>query len=140
MHITILSVGKTKSSEYLALEDEYAKRIRGRVLLTRSVVKQTEQLLEKLPTLTGAVILLDEHGSTCSSREFASTLTQWSLQYKECTFVVGAADGIPPEARAYATDILALSEMTFPHELARVLLIEQLYRAQTILDNHPYHK
>lgn len=140
MHITILSVGKTKSAEYQELEDTYAKRIRGRFTCSRVVVKTSAQLAEKLPALTGSIILMDEHGSSMSSREFATYIDTLSRNSKECTFVIGGAEGIPESARAVATDVIALSEMTFPHEFARVMLLEQLYRAQTILDGHPYHK
>jgi 23S rRNA (pseudouridine1915-N3)-methyltransferase len=140
MRITILSVGKTRSEECLTLENEYAKRIRGRFTCERVTVKNNEQLVEKLVHIEGAVLLCDERGSTFSSREFAQALDQLSRTEKEVTYVIGGAEGIPPEARAHARDIIALSEMTFPHEFARVMLLEQLYRAQTILEGHPYHK
>jgi 23S rRNA (pseudouridine1915-N3)-methyltransferase len=141
MQVTIISVGKTKSGACLELEEQYAERIRGRFSCTRVVVKNNAQLLEKLYALSGdTVILMDEHGSTMSSREFAAFMDQLSRAEKRCTFVIGGAEGIPEEARAVASDIVALSEMTFPHEVARVLLLEQLYRTQTIIEGHPYHK
>lgn len=140
MQITILSIGKTKSAACAALEEEYAKRIVGRFSCTRLYVKNEKELLEQLNKHRGTVVLCDEHGSLMNSREFAEYLEGQSHATHHLLFVIGDAAGFSEQVRAVDSDILALSELTFPHEIARVLLLEQLYRAQTIVDGHPYHK
>jgi len=140
MNITLLSIGKTKNTHCAALEDEYAKRIGGRMQFSRRYVKNAKELLSILQKTAGTIVLLDENGSVMNSREFAAYVEKELHTIQDMTFVIGDAEGFPPEVRAINADMLALSEMTFPHELARVLFIEQLYRAQTILDGHPYHK
>lgn len=140
MNITLLSIGKTQSSQLQALEEEYAKRIRGRFTFTRQYVKNEKELLAALNTTSARVILLDENGSVMNSREFAQYMESATQTGKDMVFVIGDAAGFPQQIRALNADMIAISEMTFPHEVARVLLIEQLYRAQTILDGHPYHK
>lgn len=140
MKLTVLSIGKTRSQELAKLEDEYAKRIRGRFLCERVYVKHPSELSDYLAKAQAEVILLDEHGPVMTSREFAQHLDTLSRNTKHVVFVVGTDIGFPDDVRALGADQLAVSEMTFPHEVVRVLLLEQLYRAQTILDGHPYHK
>ncbi len=140
MKITILSIGKTRSSQYVDLENEYIGRIHGRFSCEKQYVKNEKDLLQALSVVKGAIIMMDENGSVMNSREFADFLDHTSQNVPAITFVIGDAEGLSAESREYSTDIIALSEMTFPHELARVILIEQLYRAQTIIEGHPYHK
>jgi 23S rRNA (pseudouridine1915-N3)-methyltransferase len=140
MQIIILSIGKTKDSSYERLEQEYLKRLRGRFQCTLNYVKNTKELLQTLEKSAGELVLLSEQGSVMNSREFAQHIDTLARRTNAVTFVVGDAAGFPEEIRQYEADMLALSEMTFPHEMARVILLEQLYRAQTILDGHPYHK
>ncbi len=140
MHITLVSIGKTKSAPCATLEDEYAKRIAGRFDFERKYLRNEKEMVEHLAGTKASVILLDEHGSVSTSHEFAQQLERYATQTNDLVFVIGDAAGFPPEVRALDTDMMALSEMTFPHEIARVLFIEQLYRAQTILEGHPYHK
>ncbi len=140
MNITILSVGKTKSQHIAALEDEYVKRISGRFSCTRQYVKNEKELVGALASVRGVIVLMDEHGSLMTSREFASYLERQALGTQHLVFVIGDAAGFSEEVRAFDADVVALSEMTFPHEIARAMLCEQIYRAQTILDGHPYHK
>lgn len=140
MQITLLSIGKTKSQPCSELEDEYIKRIRGRFSCERVYVKNEKECLEHLHNHKGCIVLLDEHGSVMNSREFASFIDRTSQIHQHIVFVIGSAEGFPPAIRDIDADVIALSEMTFPHEIARVLLLEQLYRAQTIIEGHPYHK
>lgn len=140
MKFTLLSIGKTRSKACAELEDEYARRITGRFTVERTYVKNEKELLEALSKTKATIVVLDEHGSVMNSREFAQHLDALTRTTAHIIFVIGDAEGIPEALRAYDHDVMALSEMTFPHEVARVLLLEQLYRAKTILDGHPYHK
>ncbi|HSE74177.1 MAG TPA: 23S rRNA (pseudouridine(1915)-N(3))-methyltransferase RlmH, partial [Dongiaceae bacterium] len=87
------------------------------------------------------VIALDEHGKPLASRDFAARLKGWEDQgAPEVIFVLGGADGLAPDIRDRASLVLSLGQMTWPHLLARAMLVEQIYRAQQILAGHPYHR
>jgi 23S rRNA (pseudouridine1915-N3)-methyltransferase len=86
------------------------------------------------------IVALDERGSAWTTRELADHLQQWRLAGGNVAFVIGSADGLDPGLKAAAAARLALSAMTLPHGLARVLLAEQLYRATCLLAGHPYHR
>ncbi|TSE35372.1 23S rRNA (pseudouridine(1915)-N(3))-methyltransferase RlmH [Tepidimonas charontis] len=85
-------------------------------------------------------VVLDERGQRCTTVELAERLQQWQRDGIDVAFVIGGADGLDPSLRAAAFATLRLSDLTLPHALARVLLIEQLYRAWSILQGHPYHR
>lgn len=86
------------------------------------------------------VIVLDETGQNLNSVKFAKKLDEIALHNASITFIIGGADGIHPILKADADLALQLSSLTFPHALVRVVILEQLYRAITILENHPYHR
>lgn len=86
------------------------------------------------------VIALDERGKKLDSIKFAKTLEQTTLNYPQISFIIGGADGIHPELRAKANLCISLSDLVFPHALVRVIILEQIYRAISILENHPYHR
>lgn len=86
------------------------------------------------------LIVLDEKGFQFSSQELAQKLNHWSEHFKQITFVIGGADGIHENILQKANLIWSLSKSTLPHALIRVLIAEQLYRAHSILENHPYHR
>lgn len=86
------------------------------------------------------MVLLDERGEAWRSREFAARLRRWLEAGSDVAFIIGGADGVDDACRARADDVLSLSSLTLPHELARVVLLEQLYRASTIIAGHPYHR
>jgi 23S rRNA (pseudouridine1915-N3)-methyltransferase len=89
----------------------------------------------------GARILLDEHGDQLSSVELADLLGRWRDEgRRECRFEIGAADGFTAEERRSADRLIAFGRMTWPHMMARAMLAEQLWRATSILANHPYHR
>jgi len=85
------------------------------------------------------LVLLDSRGRQFSSEELAEFLEREQLNATPLLFAIGGSDGFSEEARRHAGLMLSLGKMTLPHELARVVLVEQLYRAFTILKNHPYH-
>nr|MBV6628889.1 23S rRNA (pseudouridine(1915)-N(3))-methyltransferase RlmH [Oceanococcus sp. HetDA_MAG_MS8] len=85
-------------------------------------------------------VLLDERGQHWPSRRFAEQVQRWDEQYSQLNLVIGGPDGHDQALRDGAAGLLALSKLTFPHALARVVLLEQLYRASAILAQHPYHR
>ena len=86
------------------------------------------------------LIALDEKGSQNTTSELAKLMSTWMTEGKDVDFVIGGADGLDPDIKGQAFKTLALSAMTYPHALARLILVEQLYRAQCIIRNHPYHR
>ncbi len=112
---------------------EYAKRMPKGYEVARIAVKDGKRLRAALPR-NARLIALDEKGKDYSTREFASLLES------EAVFVIGGADGLDPSIKDEASLVLRLSAMTLPHALAQVLLLEQIYRAATILTGHPYHR
>ncbi len=89
----------------------------------------------------GIVVALDERGKTLGSEAFANRLAQWRDDGKPAlSFVIGGADGLDPAFVAEAALTLSFSPLTWPHQLVRIMLAEQLYRATTILSGHPYHR
>lgn len=86
------------------------------------------------------VVVLDERGAPWTTRALAERLGRWRDDNADVAFVIGSADGLAPAVKAAATAQVALSAMTLPHGLARVLLAEQIYRAWSLLAGHPYHR
>ena len=86
------------------------------------------------------IVALDERGASLTTQRFAEKLAQWRDAGNDVDFVIGSADGIAASVKAGAAAVLALSALTLPHGLARVLLVEQLYRAHSLLTGHPYHR
>lgn len=102
-------------------------------------VAEAERILEKLPK--GArLIALDEHGDEPDTKRLAGWMDAWMGEGRDVVFVIGGADGLAPELLQRAEQRMALSRLTLPHGLARVLLAEQLYRAFSLLRGHPYHR
>lgn len=109
--------------------------------------KQTEQLLNAesqriravLPSYC-RIIVLDEHGEQYPTIKFAHEIKRWTVESNDVVFIIGGADGLHSEIKQMANDTIALSKLTLPHGLVRVLLAEQLYRAVSILNGHPYHR
>lgn len=85
-------------------------------------------------------VALDERGKGLSTAELAHKLTGWMQEGRDVAFMIGSADGLDENLKAEADLLLSLSAMTFPHALVRVLLAEQLYRAISLIQNHPYHR
>ncbi|MGE5615683.1 MAG: 23S rRNA (pseudouridine(1915)-N(3))-methyltransferase RlmH, partial [Bacillota bacterium] len=85
-------------------------------------------------------IALDEHGTSLSTKGLASLLSEWMRDARHPVFAIGGAEGLPAAVKERAAKVLSLSELTLPHQLVRVVLAEQLYRAWSILAGHPYHR
>lgn len=85
-------------------------------------------------------IVLDEHGRDQTTRRLADRLARWLAEGRDCAFLLGGPDGLDSALKGTADETWRLSSLTLPHALARVILAEQLYRAMSILENHPYHR
>ena len=144
MKLKIAWIGKTKDRSIQALTDEYLKRI-SRYAGVGGLALPDEAALLKLREKVGmrpahALVLLDSRGKQLSSEEFAQFLqNHLDRNPQPLALAIGPADGFQDSSRKSATEVLSLGKMTLPHELARVVLLEQVYRAFTILKGHPYH-
>ena len=145
MKLTVAWIGKTKSPAVQSLSDEYLKRLKQYAEVEGISLKDEAGLLLKASGRDGRstrryLILLDSRGKQLSSEELAQFIR--SHQERNPTpllFAIGPADGFAENTRNQADFVLSLGKMTIAHELARVVLLEQLYRAFTILKGHPYH-
>lgn len=144
MKLSVAWIGKTKEPAILSLTNEYLKRL-SHYADTQGMELKAESDLLKLGERGArpvgySLVLLDSRGKQFSSEEFAQFLgNHQDRNPVPLVFAVGPASGFAPETRQKATLLLSLGKMTLPHELARVVLLEQIYRAFTILKGHPYH-
>ncbi len=138
MKISVVQSGKIRDPHISALRDEYVKRFKrfGSLTVTEKESKGDKPLW---PSSSRWNVLLDERGTMLSSEELAAKLSTWTMRHGEVAFVIGDAYGHQPATRSAANFQLSLGPMTMPHQLAHVLLIEQIYRAGTILAKLPYH-
>ncbi len=151
MKIKIAWIGKTKEPAIQALTDEYLKRISRYCPVEGVALRDEAALLELSGRAPGnkpgskaaaksTLILLDSRGKEFSSEQFARFLGDYQARSSlPLIFAIGGADGFSDAARAAAQQTISLGKMTLAHELARVVLLEQVYRAFTILKRHPYH-
>lgn len=137
MKLRILAVGKLKDTALEALVAEWTKRSRSFLPVELLHVRDMAALRAKAVTPR---IVLDERGTQPSSTELAGWLRSYrDRSVRQLDFLVGDAHGFEDADRSGADRVLSLSRLTLPHRLAQVLLVEQLYRAGTILAGHPYH-
>lgn len=153
--ITIIALGKCKEQAYKQLEQEFLKRLSPFVKikivelvevsygknpdLDRVKAKEAESIIKALPK-DSVVVLLEEKGTVRSSKDFSIFLERLGSLNKEIVFVIGSGIGLHPALKEYSNYSISLSPLTFPHNMARVILEEQIYRAITILNNKEYHK
>ena len=142
MRLQLLMIAKTRRPEMCAIIDDYVSRIRRSCPIEILEVRDAEAALKKLDACRAAtVILLDAGGRTIDSNALAKWLGDLRDRgTRQVIFVCGNADGFPESLRERVTQKLSLSAMTLSHELARVVLAEQLYRAFAILSGSPYPK
>lgn len=158
MKIRIVCVGKSKEHDYIRTEKEYIKRLsrfatvevievadeRGKDNpspgeVTALLKKEASRVLAAIKNYT-IIYVLAEEGAQKTSIEFARRIDAHAQLGQDIVFVIGGSYGLASEIKAGATKLLSLSKMTFPHRLARVLLLEQLFRAFKINHNQVYHK
>lgn len=153
MKLRVVAVGKDRSGLYAPAVEEYARRISRHVRFELVEVPEArkhagtprarEEEAESILARVGErerVVALDERGEEETSAEFARRLARWLERGQDVALVVGGADGLAPAVRERAAETLALSRMTLAHRLARLVLVEQIYRALTILRGEPYHR
>ena len=152
--LRVVAVGKDRSGLYAPAVEEYAKRL-GRYVQVRArggpggaparrdarapATRRAEALLARLGERE-RVVALDERGDEETSVAFARRVERWLAGGQDVALVVGGSDGLGDAVRARAAETIALSRLTLAHRLARLVLVEQLYRAFTILRGEPYHK
>ena len=140
MKLRIAWLGKTKEPAIQTLTDDYLKRLSHYADAQGIALKDESALLKLRGRQPSALVLLDSRGKQLSSEEFAQFLgNHQDRNPSPLIFAVGPASGFTAETRQEANLLLSLGKMTLAHELARVVLLEQLYRAFTILKGHPYH-
>jgi 23S rRNA (pseudouridine1915-N3)-methyltransferase len=155
MQIQIVSVGQKMPAWVDTVCADYIKRMprelpiqitsiplahrKNNDVSKRPKQQESQQILKKL--VPGSLnIALDEHGKQWSSIEWSQQLEHWMFEYPRVNLVIGGPDGLAEDCRAACAQTIALGKMTMPHALVRVVLVEQLYRAWTLLQGHPYHR
>lgn len=154
MRLLIVAVGQRVPDWAQAAWDDYAKRFPHDLKLELKTVKTEPRASKTLAALYAAertrieatlpkgcrVVALDERGSALTTQALAAKLQQWQLEGDDVALVIGGPDGLDPAFKQAAHERIRLSDLTLPHAFARVLLVEQLYRAWSINANHPYHR
>ncbi len=139
MNIDIICVSRMKAGPHLDLIQDYKKRMRWTInILEIDHKKDNENSFQKLIKPGAIIVAMDEKGQNLKSLELAKKIE--GLQSNHFQFLIGGADGLPKTIRSQANFSLSFGKLTWPHMLARVMLLEQLYRAQQILAGHPYHR
>lgn len=150
--INLYCVGNLKDKEFVGMCDEYSKRISKYAKLTIYELKEknnlenisaiieseSQEILSR--TDMSKTILFDVKGESLSSEDFAKLFENWFLNNSELNFVIGGSYGVSDKIKQSANKRLSVSKMTFPHRLFRVMALEQIYRALSIINNSQYHK
>lgn len=155
MKLLILAVGNKMPEWITSGFNEYTKRMPREATITlievkpepRTTGKTVPQIMEAEAQRINAAlpkdvtrVVLDERGAHLTTKQMAQKMGDWLGGGRDVAFIIGGADGLHESVRASAQQLLALSAMTMPHGMVRVLLAEQLYRAYSLLHNHPYHR
>ncbi|WP_126453266.1 23S rRNA (pseudouridine(1915)-N(3))-methyltransferase RlmH [Sulfuriflexus mobilis] len=155
MRIHLIAVGQRMPGWVTTAYQDFAKRLpseyrlnlvelaagkRGKNAdITRAIADEGKRMLDALPR-DCRVIALDEQGHAWGTQDLAAQLSDWSQGGRDVALLIGGADGLAPEVKQRADMSWSLSNLTLPHALVRVVLAEQLYRAWSLLNNHPYHR
>ena len=146
MRVTILSVGHKMPAWIQEGFHEYTRRMPPEIRVElvelkpdKSPADEAKRILAAVPD-GAAVLALDERGKAISTQGLSVMLSEWMRDASHPVFAIGGADGLGDEVKARADKLISLSTLTLPHQLVRVVLAEQLYRAWTILARHPYHR
>ncbi|MFZ1179989.1 MAG: 23S rRNA (pseudouridine(1915)-N(3))-methyltransferase RlmH [Herbaspirillum sp.] len=155
MQLIIAAVGHKMPGWIASGFNEYARRMPAERRLLLKEIKPTERSGSKTAATVmsqersrieaalpqgACVIALDEHGKDLTSMQLSQLLVQWQQDGRDVAFVIGGADGLDPGFKAHADMLVRISSLTLPHGMVRVLLAEQLYRAWSITQHHPYHR
>ncbi len=139
-HYKIIAIGKVKKKWIQSGIDIYLNRLPGlKIIEIKDSTQKKEGIaIKEILNKNEILITLNENGQSFTSKELAIKLQK--SQHQNITFAIGGATGLSPAINSAASWKLSLSQLTFPHEIARLLLVEQLYRARTIAQGGPYHK
>ena len=154
MRLTIVAVGQKVPDWAQTAYDDYAKRFPPELRVEIKAVKTEPRASKTLDTLLAAerqrieaviprgtrIVALDERGTAVTTVALSDKLKAWQREGDDVAIVIGGPDGLDPGFKQAAHERLRLSDLTLPHAMVRVLLIEQLYRAWSITVNHPYHR
>lgn len=154
MHITVVAVGLRQPAwadeavrDYLGRFPKdftvVVKEVKAEPRAGQPAAKLMQLEAERIRKVIPAgdiVVAMDEHGRDFTTMDFAKKVDGWKNEGCGVTFLIGGADGLDPELKKGCRMMLRLSSMTLPHAFARVMLVEQIYRAWSILNNHPYHR
>ncbi len=146
MRLTIVSVGHKMPEWVATATHDYIKRMPADCSIEIKEIKPDLTPAKEAVKISAAipkgsrVIALDERGKDQTTQQLAIHLANWRQEGLDITFLIGGADGLDPTLKSGAQGLWRLSSLTLPHAMARVLLVEQLYRAWTILQGHPYHR
>lgn len=153
MKISVFAVGRKMPVWVEQASADYMKRLPGRWSFNvrefpqaqgggrpeQSMLQEAQRLLSAIPE-TAHVVALDNRGDSWSTEQVAAQLQYWQENIRTVVFMIGGADGLHEQCRQRADQLWCLSPLTFPHPIVRVILTEQLYRAYSLLQNHPYHR
>ena len=143
--IKIICVGRIKEAFYRDAIDEYMKRM-GKyhkveiIELPDSNIRDEKELILKKIDKKDYIITMEIEGKENTSIEFSKLIDRTLMERSNITFIIGGSDGLDDEVKAFSNYRLSFSKMTFPHQLFRVILLEQIYRAFKIMNNETYHK
>ncbi|WP_027468331.1 23S rRNA (pseudouridine(1915)-N(3))-methyltransferase RlmH [Deefgea rivuli] len=155
MKLQLIAVGHKMPNWISEGYAEYAKRMPRDFTLTLTELKPDKRISARTPQQVMAeeadrilaaipdgarVLALDERGANWTTMKLAEQMKDWQIDGRETVFIIGGTDGLDPRIKQRADQLLQLSAMTMPHGMVRVLLAEQLYRAVSIINNHPYHR
>ncbi|HYL22026.1 MAG TPA: 23S rRNA (pseudouridine(1915)-N(3))-methyltransferase RlmH [Gemmatimonadales bacterium] len=139
MRYRVVAVGRVRHAALRAACDEYLERLRRYTRVEEREVKDEARLLEALPE-DSRLVALSRSGEEWTSTQLAEWTARWEMDGRDVAFAIGGADALPEPVLRQAERVWSLSQLTLPHELARVVLYEQLYRAYTIRRGEPYHR
>ena len=146
MRLTIITVGHKMPDWVTTATQDYMKRMPADCSIEIKEIKPDLSPAKEAVKMSSAipkgsrVIALDERGKDQTTQQLATQLTNWRQEGVDIAFLIGGADGLDTSIKENAQALWRLSSLTLPHAMARVLLVEQLYRAWTILQGHPYHR
>lgn len=159
MRVTLFAVGRLKAGPEQELSARYLDRFakagaaigldfarvhevgESRASSSDARKREEAEMLRKIVPEGGLLVLLDERGKHLDSEQFARLLEQFKDSGKrDLVFAIGGADGLDPSLASESSAVICLGKLTWPHQLVRILIAEQLYRAVTILSGHPYHR
>ena len=148
LDIKILTIGKNSQksldkyfAEYISKTPWNIGTIEIKLKNSKSEIGELEEKkISKLIGSNGYLIVLEETGKQISSKDFSKKLYEWNFEGKDIFFLIGGPNGLSQNIKGKADLTLSFGKMTWPHKLVKILLSEQLYRASTILNGHPYHR